>query len=263
MRAKKSYGQHFLTAPLICERIAAEINLACQQHHTGNVLEIGPGTGMLTRHLTNTVDRLKAVEADPDMVAFLRSRKSGLSGLDIVEADFLSLDIALCFEGLPFIVAGNFPYSISSQIVFRVLENRKIVPAMVGMFQKEVALRICAQPRSKDYGILSVLTRAFYHPTYLFELGPEYFDPPPKVNSAVIRLDRNTDQLLPCDEGMFRSVVKTAFNQRRKMLRNSLKAMSLERFPELATYMTMRPEMLSVDDFVMITAKLQYSGNPE
>lgn len=214
------------------------------------VLEIGPGMGVLTQFLLeNTNINLKAIEIDTESVAYLHDH---FPQLDVIEGDFLRLSMESLFEGESFSVIGNFPYNISSQICFRVLENRDRIPCLVGMFQKEVAERIAAPAGNKTYGIISVLLQAFYTIDYLFTVHEHVFDPPPKVKSAVIRLTRNSTHQLGCDEKLFVRVVKTAFNQRRKTLRNSLKPITADaHLPELI--FNQRPEQLSVEEFVVLT----------
>lgn len=252
VRAKKFLGQHFLTDESIAERIALSLS-----GNTRNLLEIGPGMGVLTKYLVNdTRYDFKAIEIDRESVEYLHNHYPSLS---VIEGDFLRIDLDKLFSNnnSPFAVIGNFPYNISSQILFRVFEQRNSIPEVVGMFQKEVAERIAAGPGSKTYGILSVLLSAFYNIEYLFTVHEHVFNPPPKVKSAVIRLTRNNVQRLNCDEKLFVRVVKTGFNQRRKTLRNALKALdcSLENIPE--TLLAKRAEQLSAADFVSIATQLQ------
>lgn len=252
MRAKKSFGQHFLTNEDIARRIADSLVL---ESYPANVLEVGPGKGMLTKYLLEKDFSLKCVEADADMVDYLDTNYPALHG-KIISEDFLKLDLSTVFNGQPFCIIGNFPYNISSQIVFKMVEFRPIVPQLVGMFQKEMAERIIAKPGGKDYGVISVLTQAFYEGKYLFSVGNRNFNPPPKVLSGVIRLVRK-DDALGCDEVLFRKVVKQAFSQRRKMLRNTLKPF-LEQRPDILeeTFFTQRPEVLSVGEFVDLTNRI-------
>lgn len=255
IKAKKSYGQHFLKEEGIAKKIANSIN----QKETligQNVLEIGPGKGMLTKYLKDLDINLKAVEADRDMVDYLEVQYPELKD-NIILLDFLKISLKKVFDGEEMTVVGNFPYNISSQIVFKIINYKDLVPEMVGMFQKEMADRIIAPPGSKVYGVISVLTQAYYTGKLLMNVSPQSFSPPPKVNSAVIRLVRKNDLNLGCDEKLFRNVVKTVFNQRRKMIRNGLKAMV--RDVEILQDKTFdrRPEQLSVSDFVEITNKLQ------
>ena len=246
VRAKKHLGQHFLKDENISKAIADALIF-----HQGynSAIEIGPGMGVLTKYLVVNpiLKNFKVVEIDRDSVAYL---KTNYPALQIIEADFLQLNLNEVFDA-PFAVIGNFPYNISTEILFKVLEYRDKVPEVVGMFQKEVAERIAAPPGSKTYGITSVLLQAFYDIEYLFTVEPEVFNPPPKVKSGVIRLKRNKREKLSCDETLFFKVVKTAFNQRRKTLSNALKSMNLN-IPE--EFKTLRAEVLSVEDFIRITA---------
>jgi 16S rRNA (adenine1518-N6/adenine1519-N6)-dimethyltransferase len=220
MQAKKSYGQHFLKHDSIAQRIAMSLQQAAQ---TGSVLEVGPGMGMLTKFLlANEHYTTYAVEADADMVEYLKKNYPEL-GQRLIFQDFMQFDPLSVFGEKPFCLIGNFPYNISTQILFKMLDYREHIPEMVGMFQKEVADRVVSKPDSKVYGITSVLMQAFYHTEYLFTVERGSFNPPPQVLSAVIRLSRKENFTLGCDEKMFRTMVKTAFNQRRKMLRNTLK----------------------------------------
>lgn len=246
MKAKKSYGQHFLTNHHIAQRIARSLE------GTGPVLEVGPGKGMLTQYLLELGRPLKVVEADPDMVSWLESHFPELVP-HIIAADFLEVPLDQVFDGQSFSLVGNFPYNISSQIVFHMLDYRQYVPEMVGMFQLEMARRIVAKPGSKDYGVISVLTQAWYEGKLLFQVSKGNFNPPPKVQSAVIRLTYKEGASLGCDESLFRAVVKTVFNQRRKMLRNTVKGLVAPGTPLDAPLMTRRPEQLSLDEFVALT----------
>ncbi len=246
VRAKKSLGQHFLTDESIAERIARSLT-----GRTRCLLEIGPGMGVLTKYLVGEPQyRFRAIELDRESVEYLHLH---YPELDVIEGDFLRLDLNNIFGDEPFAIIGNFPYNISSQILFRVFEQRNHIPEVVGMFQKEVAERVAAGPGSKTYGILSVLLSAFYDIEYLFTVHENVFNPPPKVKSAVIRLTRNDVQQLGCDERLFVQVVKTGFNQRRKTLRNALKPlnMQLDAIPE--EILAKRAEQLSVQDFIFIT----------
>ncbi|WP_373553703.1 16S rRNA (adenine(1518)-N(6)/adenine(1519)-N(6))-dimethyltransferase RsmA [Haliscomenobacter sp.] len=254
MKAKKSFGQHFLNREEIAERIANSLTINNELGHP--VLEVGPGKGMLTKYLLKQYPLLKVVEADVDMVNILHKYYPQLENR-VISGDFLKVDLAAVFEGQSFSLIGNFPYNISSQIVFRMIKYRDIVPEMVGMFQKEMADRIIAKPGGKDYGIISVLAQAYYEGKTLFDVDKSCFTPPPKVQSAVIRLIRKENQDLGCDEGLFRQVVKTSFNQRRKMLRNTLKPLFPEGSTELEdVFFQKRPEQLSLADFVGVTQLL-------
>lgn len=248
VRAKKYLGQHFLKDENIARQIAESLTGACR-----HVLEIGPGMGVLTKYLcTHPELDFRAIEIDSESVAYLHDH---YPSLQVIEGDFLALDLSSLFAE-PFAVIGNFPYNISSQILFKVYDNRNQIPEVVGMFQKEVAERVAAKPGSKAYGILSVLLSAFYDIEYLFTVHEHVFNPPPKVKSAVIRLRRNGVQTLGCDETLFTRVVKTGFNQRRKTLRNALRQldMPLDQIP--AELLAMRAEQLSVAQFVQITNTL-------
>lgn len=223
-----------------------------------DVVEIGPGTGILTRFLLERDLRLTAIDIDPESIAYLRDNFPGeMDKLQILEADFLSYDLTHLYPGRLFAITGNFPYNISSQIVFKTIENRHRVPEFSGMFQKEVAQRICAAEGSKTYGILSVWTQAFYEAEYLFTVGPEVFDPPPKVESGVLRLVRRSDYRLNCDEALLLRVIKTAFNQRRKTLRNSLKPLAIPQDLKEDAIFDLRPEQLSVTDFIALTKMIE------
>jgi len=252
LKAKKSYGQHFLTSTSIAQRIADSLI------HTDlydEVLEIGPGKGMLTQFLVNRSYRLKAVEADRDMVDYLYREYPQLRE-NIIPQDVLKLHLDEHFDG-QFAVIGNYPYNISSQILFKVLDYRVQIPEMVGMFQKEVARRVASPPGSKEYGVISVLIQAYYQVDYLFEVAPGSFNPPPKVQSAIIRLVRRENQELGCKASLFRSVVKITFGQRRKMLRKTLRAFTQDPRLQEDTFFQRRPETLSVQEFVDITKWLE------
>ncbi len=251
MQAKKSYGQHFLHRRDLAQAIAEGITYA---HGYTNLVEVGPGMGMLTQFLLKRSPNLYAAEADPDMVVYLKKHYPQL-GERLISGDFLQLDFKSLFpDGAALGIVGNFPYNISSQIVFKMIDNRWQVPELVGMFQKEVAERIVAKPGSKVYGIISVLAQAYYDGEYLFTVDKEAFNPPPQVQSGVIRLVRKDDFTLDCNDELFRTVVKTAFGQRRKMLRNTLRGL-LGHVDGLLddVFYTKRPEQLSVVDFVKIT----------
>ncbi|MCC7505820.1 MAG: 16S rRNA (adenine(1518)-N(6)/adenine(1519)-N(6))-dimethyltransferase RsmA [Saprospiraceae bacterium] len=254
MQAKKSYGQHFLKHDSIAARIADSLLRASE---TGKVLEVGPGTGMLTRQLLARRDfELWAVEADRDMVAVLQQNFPVLSDRLIFQ-DFLDYDPRTTFGDAPFCLVGNFPYNISTQILFKMLDYRTQIPEMVGMFQKEVADRVVSPPGSKVYGITSVLMQAFYRTEYLFTVERGSFNPPPKVLSAVIRLTRKDNFTLDCDESLFRKIVKAAFNQRRKMLRNTLKPFFPESNLMEEPFFQKRPEELGWETYVELTRRCQ------
>jgi 16S rRNA (adenine1518-N6/adenine1519-N6)-dimethyltransferase len=252
IRAKKHLGQHFLRNENIAKNIADTLSL---ENYT-NVLEIGPGMGVLTKYLVEKDLDVIAMELDSESVIYLKQNFSH-ENLKIISADFLKFDLNNFFKGKPYAITGNFPYNISSQIVFKTLEWRHQIPEFTGMFQKEVAQRICEKEGSKTYGILSVLVQAFYNAEYLFTVPPSVFNPPPKVDSGVLRLKRKKIFKLSCGEKMLFKVVKTAFQQRRKMLRNSLKVFNLsDKLKEDAIF-GQRPEQLSVAEFIMLTQKLE------
>ena len=260
VRAKKSLGQHFLKDEGIARRIADSLELS----ERTPVLEIGPGMGVLTKYLINNPNAdFTVVEIDKESVAYLNENYPELR---VIDGDFLKMRLDQVYpDGL--CVIGNFPYNISSQIFFKVLEYRDLVPQVVGMIQKEVAERLAEPPGSRTYGILSVLLQAYYDIEYLFTVDENVFAPPPKVKSAVIRLKRNSRKSLDCDEKLFFTVVKTAFNQRRKQLRNSLKPLlpkkDDEAEPKILDY---RPEQLGVEDFVELTndvARRQADNPPD
>ena len=249
VQPKKHLGQHFLTDKNMCKKIA---NQYLASHNCTNVLEIGPGMGALTDFLLKRGDlNLKVMEIDRDSVAYLEQNKPKLEG-NILSADFLKTDITQIFGGVPFGVVGNFPYNISSQIIFKCIENRDLVPEIMGMFQKEMAERIAEKPGTKVYGIISVLTQAFYDIEYCFTVDAQMFNPPPKVQSGVIRCVRNQRDKLPCDEKLFIQLVKASFNQRRKTIRNSVKGFLKGNIVEDPIF-TLRPERLSVEEFVYLT----------
>ena len=247
VRPKKHLGQHFLTDLNIAQNIAGALTGVDYQ----DVLEVGPGMGVLTQYLLQTKHTIHAIEVDNESVDYLNTNFPKLEP-NLVFGDFLKCNLAKEFPS-PLAIIGNFPYNISSQILFKTIENRKQIPEFVGMFQKEVAERICEPPGSKAYGILSVLTQSFYDSEYLFNVNRFVFDPPPKVASAVLRLRRKETIDLNCDERLYFRVVKAAFQQRRKTLRNSLKTFSLSTNLKEDTIFGQRPEQLGVSDFVRIT----------
>ena len=248
VKPKKSLGQHFLANREIARRISDALLVA--DGTVMNVLEVGCGTGALTQHLLQRSDiLLKGIEIDGESIAYLRENLPAIMPR-LYEADFLKSDLRKIFPEGDFCVIGNFPYNISSQIFFKILEYKDDVPQVVGMLQKEVAERLSSGPGNKSYGILSVLLQAWYDIEYLFTVGENEFIPPPKVKSAVIRLRRNGRTELGCDESRFKQIVKAAFNQRRKTLRNSLKAIGVA-VPE--RYAGLRPEQMSVEDFIDLT----------
>ncbi|NLU39263.1 MAG: 16S rRNA (adenine(1518)-N(6)/adenine(1519)-N(6))-dimethyltransferase RsmA [Bacteroidales bacterium] len=250
VRAKKNLGQHFLTDKSIALKIVESL-----VSDVSNVLEIGPGMGVLTEYLFQS-DRYKtiALDIDRESVEYLKQRFPSFAE-QILYGDFLRSDLNSIFGGERVAIIGNFPYNISTQILFRVLDFKDIVPEVVGMFQKEVAQRIAAPPGSKVYGITSVLLQAYYSIDYLFTVDEHVFSPPPKVKSAVIRLTRNNVQKLDCDEKLFARVVKAGFNQRRKMLRNSLKSL-IQCDGFLHPFLEKRPEQLSLAEFVELTQSI-------
>ena len=258
MKAKKSYGQHFLNNEDISHKIADSLCLISSYQ---NVLEVGPGKGMLTKYLQKKEFNLVVVEADKDMVQYLKKHYPNLKER-IIEADFLKVPLDKIFGDSPFGLIGNFPYNISSQILFRMLEYKNLIPEMVGMFQKEVAERVVSKEGSKSYGVISVLIQAHYHGELLFEVDKGNFNPPPKVQSAVIRLTRRDDFQLSCDPKLFNRVVKQAFSQRRKMLRNTMK--SFTKNPDFLrkSFLTKRPEQLSLNGFVQLTQWIEQEITP-
>lgn len=253
VKAKKHLGQHFLLDKTVCKRMVESM---IGEKSFGKVLEVGPGMGALTEFLLEEDSfETHVIEIDTESVVYLNEHFEKLRG-KIYEKDFLRLDLTELMGDEPFAVAGNFPYNISSQILFKVLDFRDQIPMVVGMFQKEVAERVAEKPGSKKYGIISVLLQAYYDIEYLFTVPPDVFDPPPKVDSGIIRMIRNDVDRLPCDEKLFKRVVKMAFNQRRKTLRNSLKPMLVEKGVDHTEYTDLfsrRPETLSVETFIEIT----------
>ena len=249
VRAKKHLGQHFLTDLNIAKKIADTLSLVGYR----KVVEIGAGMGVLTQFLLEKNTEVHVIEIDKESVAYLNEHYPTLQG-SILAEDFLKYDIA-GYMREPFAIIGNFPYNISTQIVFKLLELREIVPEFSGMFQKEVAERICEEAGSKTYGILSVLVQAFYEAEYLFTVSEHVFNPPPKVKSGVLRLRRKANYHLDCDEKLFFTVVKTAFNQRRKTLRNSLKSLLTEEIKQNPIF-DKRPEQLSWEEFMLITKEI-------
>ncbi len=252
VKAKKHLGQHFLTDESIAKDIADTLGLTSYS----TVLEIGPGMGVLTKYLLEKDFTTYVIEIDTESVAYLETHYPKLHG-KIISKDFLKYNLNEVFEGKPFAIIGNFPYNISTQIVFRCLEMREQVPEFSGMFQKEVAERICSKKGSKVYGILSVLTQAFYDAEYLFTVNENVFNPPPKVKSGVLRLRRKENFHIACNEKLFFSVVKTAFQQRRKTLRNSLKSFNLADNLKEDSIFDLRPEQLSVEQFIELTLKIE------
>lgn len=271
VRPKKNLGQHFLTDLSIAKRIADTVD-ACPDIP---VLEVGPGMGVMTQFLVEKPRPFKVVEIDRESVAYLKgtlfsreisratapTHHRATDNSPIIEGDFLRMDLREVFDGQQFVLTGNYPYDISSQIFFKMLDNKDLIPCCTGMIQHEVAVRMASQPGNKQYGILSVLIQAWYNVEYLFTVEPGVFNPPPKVQSAVIRMTRNEVTDLGCDEQLFRRVVKTTFNQRRKMLRVSLRQIFDAAHPAPAGFfddemMTRRPEQLSIPEFIALTNKV-------
>lgn len=248
IKPKKFLGQHFLTDLTIAERIADTLS----EFKALPVLEIGPGMGVLTQYLIQKGYDLTVIELDRDSVPYLKEHYPAISDR-VIEGDFLKMNLDNFFKG-EFCVIGNYPYNISSQIFFRVLDFKDRIPCCSGMIQKEVAERMASKPGTKSYGILSVLMQAYYDIEYLFTVPPSVFNPPPKVQSAVIRMTRNKVHKLDCNEILFKRIVKSAFNQRRKTMRNSLRGLVEKECPILSeSIFDLRPERLSVKDFVSLT----------
>lgn len=256
VRAKKHLGQHFLTD----EKIALDIVKALK--HTDlykQVLEVGPGMGVLTKYLINETNfETHIIDIDRESIAYLKKNYPSLENR-IIDGDFLKLDFTTLFNNEPFAVIGNFPYNISTEILFKILDHKNQVPEVVGMFQKEVAERIASKPKNKTYGITSVLLQAYYDIEYLFTVNENVFNPPPRVKSAVIRLTRNKVEKLDCNEKLFKQLVKAGFNQRRKTLRNSIRAFKLKAEFADNIYLSKRAEELSVADFVALTNMMENS----
>ncbi|MBK5209771.1 MAG: 16S rRNA (adenine(1518)-N(6)/adenine(1519)-N(6))-dimethyltransferase RsmA [Flavobacteriaceae bacterium] len=252
VRAKKHLGQHFLKDEQIAQNIADSLT----EKDYNNVLEIGPGMGVLTKYLLKKKLKVHVIEIDTESVEYLKANYLNLADR-IISKDFLKINLSDYFGDEQVAIIGNFPYNISTQIVFKTLENRHQIPEFSGMFQKEVAKRIAEKEGSKVYGILSVLTQAFYDVEYLFTVPPTVFNPPPKVESGVIRLTRKKNFTLPVNEKLFYTVVKTAFNQRRKTLRNSLKTLNLSDILREDPIFAKRPEQLSGQEFISLTSKIE------
>jgi 16S rRNA (adenine1518-N6/adenine1519-N6)-dimethyltransferase len=248
---KKKLGQHFLNDLNIAQKIADLL----QHQNCDNILEIGPGMGVLTQFLIPKIKNLKLVEIDTESVTYL-NRKYPERQKDILNEDFLKMNLSKTFEGKAFGIIGNFPYNISSQIVFKALEYRQYLPFFCGMFQKEVAQRICEKPGTKAYGILSALCQTYYHAQYHFNVSPAVFSPPPKVDSGVLSLKRKEDLIIDFDEKLLFRIVKTGFQQRRKTLRNSLKSLNIPKLTLEDTIFDLRPEKLSGAQFVELTKKV-------
>jgi 16S rRNA (adenine1518-N6/adenine1519-N6)-dimethyltransferase len=259
VRAKKSLGQHFLKDKNIAKQIVDSLDAT-----TGNILEVGPGTGVLTQFLLKRPENLKLVEIDRESIAFLKETYSEFRNPELVQnrgttlcqANFLEMGLDNLFDGNSFSVIGNFPYNISSQIFFKIIEYKEIIPELVGMVQKEVAERMVALPGKKTYGILSVLLQRWYNIEYLFTVDENVFIPPPKVKSAVIKMTRNDRQDMQCNEELFIKTVKTTFNQRRKTIRNSIKPLLGDKIYD-SGFMSMRPEQLTISQFIDFTNELE------
>ena len=252
VKAKKHLGQHFLTDENIAQKIANTLTL----NGYDTVLEIGPGMGVLTKYLLQKNIDTYVIEIDTESVEYLEAHYFKLHG-KIISEDFLKYNLNDVFKNKPLAIVGNFPYNISSQIVFKTLALRNQIPEFSGMFQKEVAERICEKKGSKAYGILSVLAQAFYDTEYLFTVGEHVFDPPPKVKSGVMRMRRKENFTLPCNEKMLYTVVKMAFQQRRKTMRNSLKSLNLSDNLREDSIFDLRPEQISVEQFIELTQKIE------
>jgi 16S rRNA (adenine1518-N6/adenine1519-N6)-dimethyltransferase len=252
VRAKKHLGQHFLKDEEIAKKIADSLT----EKNYENVLEIGPGMGVLTKYLLQKKFKTSVIEIDSESVEYLKANYLNLAN-NIISKDFLKINLSDYFQENQVAIIGNFPYNISTQIVFKTLENKQQIPEFSGMFQKEVAQRIASKPGSKVYGILSVLAQAFYTVEYLFTVPPDVFNPPPKVESGVIRLLRKENYTLPVNEKLFYKIVKLGFNQRRKTLRNSLKSFNLSDKLKQDAIFAKRPEQLSVEQFIELTAKIE------
>ena len=248
---KKKFGQHFLNDLNIAQKIADTL-----QNYTGkNALEIGPGMGILTQYLIPQVRNLKLVEIDTESVDYLNQKYPEMKE-HILREDFLKMNLSAVFKNQPFAIIGNFPYNISSQIVFKAVEYREYIPFFCGMFQKEVAQRICNKPGTKAYGILSVLCQTYFHTQYHFNVTPSVFSPPPKVDSGVLSLKRREDLTIDFDEKLFFRVVKKSFQQRRKTLRNSLKSLNISKIILEGSIFNLRPEKLSATQFIELTKKV-------
>ena len=248
---KKKFGQHFLNDLKIAQKIADTL-----QNYTGkNALEIGPGMGILTQYLIPQVRNLKLVEIDTESVDYLNQKYPEMKE-HILREDFLKMNLSAVFKNQPFAIIGNFPYNISSQIVFKAVEYREYIPFFCGMFQKEVAQRICNKPGTKAYGILSVLCQTYFHTQYHFNVTPSVFSPPPKVDSGVLSLKRREDLTIDFDEKLFFRVVKKSFQQRRKTLRNSLKSLNISKIILEGSIFNLRPEKLSATQFIELTKKV-------
>ncbi|NJB82957.1 16S rRNA (adenine(1518)-N(6)/adenine(1519)-N(6))-dimethyltransferase RsmA [Wenyingzhuangia aestuarii] len=255
VRAKKHLGQHFLTDESIAQKIADILS----EDGYKQVLEIGPGMGMMTKYLLEKSYTTHAIEIDDESVEYLQANYLHLAPR-IYGKDFLKTDLNEIFKTEQFAIIGNFPYNISSQIIFKTIDYREFIPELGGMFQMEVAKRICADPGSKAYGIISVLTQAYYDTEYLFTVPPTVFNPPPKVDSGVMIMKRKKDLFLPVPDKLFKHIVKTAFGQRRKMMRSSLKSFNLSEELRAQEIFNKRPEQVSVQGFIELTALIEKDG---
>lgn len=254
VKAKKRLGQHFLTDLTVAKDIADTVNI-CPGIP---ILEVGPGMGVLTQFLLEKEHPLKVVEIDEESVTYLCKNLPALGEENIIPDDFLKMHLDRVFDGRQFMLTGNYPYNISSQIFFKMLDNKEFIPYCSGMIQKEVGERLAASPGSKAYGILSILVQLWYDVEYLFTVSETVFSPPPKVKSAVVRMRRNNRTALECDETLFKQIVKSTFNQRRKKLRNSIQQIVGKESPLLADpILDKRPEQLSIEDFIELTLKVE------
>lgn len=254
VKAKKRLGQHFLIDLTIARDIADTVDVCPQLP----VLEVGPGMGVLTQFLLEKKRPLKVVEIDEESVSYLCRNLPQLGEENIIPDDFLKMHLDRLFDGEPFMLTGNYPYNISSQIFFKMLDNKELIPYCSGMIQKEVGERLAASPGKKDYGILSILVQLWYDVEYLFTVPETVFSPPPKVKSAVVRMTRNSRTSLPCSEQLFKQIVKSTFNQRRKKLRNSIQQIVGKESPLLADpILDKRPEQLSIEEFIALTRKVE------
>lgn len=254
VKAKKRLGQHFLTDLTVARNIADTVDI-CPGIP---ILEVGPGMGVLTQFLIEKEHPLKVVEIDEESVDYLRHNMPTLGEENIIPDDFLKMHLDRIFDGKPFMLTGNYPYNISSQIFFKMLDNKEYIPYCSGMIQKEVGERLAAQPGKKDYGILSILVQLWYDVEYLFTVPETVFSPPPKVKSAVVRMSRNNRTTLPCNETLFKNIVKSTFNQRRKKLRNSIQQIVGKESPLLSDpILDKRPEQLSIEEFIVLTQKVE------
>ena len=252
--AKKRLGQHFLTDLSIAKAIADTVDIC----PAVPVLEVGPGMGVLTRFLLEKERAVKVVEIDEESVAYLCKNLPQLGEDNIIPDDFLKMHLDRLFDGEQFMLIGNYPYNISSQIVFKMLDYKEYIPYCSGMIQKEVGERLAAKPGTKAYGILGILIQVWYDVEYLFTVDENVFSPPPKVKSAVVRMVRNNRESMECNEELFKKIVKATFNQRRKKLRNSIQQIVGKESPLLADpVLDKRPEQLSIDDFIELTNKVE------